>query len=326
MTHPGIPHLSPDSPTFALVGIAGFVAERHLAAIRDVGGRLVVAVDPRDSVGVIDRYFPDTEFFTEIERFDRHLEKRRHQAGGRPVDHVSICSPNYLHDAHVRMALRVGADAICEKPLVINPWNLDQLADLEREHGRRVRTVLQLRYHPAVRRLAAAGRAAGTRDIVLTYVTRRGRWYNRSWKGSEEKSGGLAMNIGIHFFDILLWLFGSARGHRLHVSEPGRMAGLLELESATVRWFLSIDAEDLPPDVRDRGGFAFRSLSIDGREVDLSDGFTSLHTEVYRDILRGGGFGIEDSRPAIELVHSLRTSPIDPSPSHAHPFLGGPAP
>jgi UDP-N-acetyl-2-amino-2-deoxyglucuronate dehydrogenase len=310
-------------PSFALVGAAGFVAERHLRAIRDVGGTLAAAVDPRDSVGVIDRYFPEADFFTEIERFDRFLEKRRRGGAERPVDYISICSPNYLHDAHARLALRVGANAICEKPLVINPWNLDQLADLEREYGRRVFTVLQLRLHPVVQRLKAesVAFAAGTRDIVLTYVTRRGKWYHQSWKGSEEKSGGLAMNIGIHFFDVLLWLYGPVQRFELHLAGPSRMAGLLELRSATVRWFLSIDVADLPPAVRDRGGFAHRAVTVDGRDLDLSDGFTDLHTEVYRDVLGGGGFGVEDSRPAIELVHGLRTARVAAAPRHAHPLL-----
>jgi UDP-N-acetyl-2-amino-2-deoxyglucuronate dehydrogenase len=311
--------------TFALVGAAGFVAERHLRAIRDVGGHLAAAVDPRDSVGVLDRYFPDAEFFTEFERFDRFLEKRRRSQAESPIDCLSICSPNYLHDAHVRLALRVGANAICEKPLVINPWNLDQLAELEREYQRRIFTVLQLRLHPVVQRLKTelAAERTGTRDIVLTYITRRGKWYHQSWKGSEEKSGGLAMNIGIHFFDVLLWLYGPVVRFELHATGPSRMAGLLELQSATVRWFLSIDAHDLPPEVRERGGFAFRSVDIDGRDLDLSDGFTDLHTEVYRDVLGGGGFGLEDSRAAIELVHSIRTAPLTTAPSHPHPLLAG---
>ena len=313
----------PLGPTFAIVGVAGFVAERHLAASRDGGGTPAAAVDPRDSVGVIDRYFPEADFFTEIERFDRDLEKRRRAADGSKVDYVSVCSPNYLHDAHVRLALRVGADAICEKPLVINPWNLDQLASLEREYGRRVFTVLQLRHHPAVKRLADEAAAPGKREIVLTYVTRRGRWYHQSWKGSEEKSGGLAMNIGIHFFDTLLWLYGPARRHEVHLAGPSRMAGLLELRSATVRWLLSIDADDLPAEVRRRGGSAHRSLTVDGTEIDLNEGFTALHTEVYRDVLRGGGFGIEDSRPAIELVHAIRNTPVRATPDHPHPCLGG---
>lgn len=311
--------------TFAIVGAAGFVAERHLRAIRDVGGHLAAAVDPRDSVGVLDRYFPEAEFFTEFERFDRFLEKRRRSQTESPIDCLSICSPNYLHDAHVRLALRVGADAICEKPLVINPWNLDQLAELEREYQRRIFTVLQLRLHPVVQQLKAdlAAQKPCTRDIVLTYITRRGKWYHQSWKGSEEKSGGLAMNIGIHFFDVLLWLYGPLQRFELHATGPSRMAGLLELQSANVRWFLSIDANDLPREVRERGSFAYRSVDINGCDLDLSDGFTDLHTEVYRDVLGGGGFGLEDSRAAIELVHAFRTAQRTTSPSHAHPLLTG---
>ena len=311
--------------SFAIIGVAGFVAERHLKAIRDVGGRLAAAVDPRDSVGVIDRYFPDADFFTEIERFDRFLEKRRRSLTERPIDYISICSPNYLHDAHARLALRVGCHAICEKPLVINPWNLDQLMDLQREYDRRIYSVLQLRLHPVVKRLRAecATPATGRREIVLTYITKRGKWYHQSWKGSEEKSGGLAMNIGIHFFDVLLWLYGPVQRFEVHLAAPSRVAGLLELQSATIRWFLSIDADDLPQDVRQSGGFAYRSVAVDGKDLDLSDGFTDLHTDVYRDILQGGGFGVEDSRAAIELVHGIRTSPLTTAPFHVHPLLTG---
>jgi UDP-N-acetyl-2-amino-2-deoxyglucuronate dehydrogenase len=319
---------APDNPlSFAIIGVAGFIAERHLKAIRDVGGRLAAAVDPRDSVGLIDRYFPEADFFTEIERFDRFLEKRRRSQTERAVDYISICSPNYLHDAHVRLAMRVGAHAICEKPLVINPWNLDQLAELQQEYDRHIYTVLQLRLHPLVKRLKAESLASrsGKRDIVLTYITRRGKWYHQSWKGSEEKSGGLAMNIGIHFFDALIWLYGPVQRYELHLTGPSKMAGYVELQSARVRWFLSVDAADLPADVRARGGFAYRSFAIDGEDLDLSDGFTDLHTEVYRNILQGGGFGIEDSRAAIELVHGIRTMRAIPSPVHAHPLLAGSA-
>lgn len=309
---------------FALVGVAGFVAPKHLKAIHDTGNNLLAAVDPHDSVGIMDSYFPEASFFTEIERFDRFLEKQRRQPGLSPVDYISICSPNYLHDAHVRLALRVNAHAICEKPLAINPWNLDQLAELEEEYQRRVYTVLQLRLHPTVQELKRSLESEtnrSRRNVCLTYVTRRGLWYRHSWKGLEEKSGGLAMNIGIHFFDLLLWLFGSVQRSLVHQYTPSRMSGCLELEWARVRWFLSVDYEDLPASVREQGGHAYRSITVDGEELDLSPGFADLHTEVYRGILGLGGFGIEDARPSIELVHSVRYSREVPTNGFAHPTL-----
>jgi UDP-N-acetyl-2-amino-2-deoxyglucuronate dehydrogenase len=309
---------------FALIGVAGYIAPKHLKAIRDTGNVLVAATDPHDAVGILDSYFPDAGFFTEIERFDRFLERRRRRADGGPIEYVTICSPNYLHDAHVRLALRVGAHAICEKPLVINPWNLEQLQELEAEYQRRVYTVLQLRLHPAVQTLKQALAAEGNhsrRDICLTYITRRGRWYQHSWKGVEEKSGGLAMNIGIHFFDLLLWLFGRVERNIVHQNSPSRMSGCLELERARVRWFLSVDYNDLPVTVRNEGGFAYRSITIDGQDLDLSAGFTDLHTAVYREILAGGGFGTQDARPSIELVYSVRHSRESPANGLAHPMV-----
>lgn len=309
---------------FALIGVAGFIAPKHLKAIRDTGSRLVAAMDPHDSVGILDSFFPEARFFTEFERFDRFLEKQRRQKEARPVEFLSICSPNYLHDAHVRLALRLQANAVCEKPLVINPWNLDQLGELEQEYQRRIYTVLQLRLHPTVRALKKAiqEESNGSRhEISLTYITRRGAWYHHSWKGSEQKSGGLVMNIGIHFFDLLLWLFGPVQRSLLHQATPSRLAGYLELEKARVRWFLSIDANDLPADVRKKGGYAHRSITVDGEELDLSAGFTDLHTEIYRDILAGGGFGLQDARPAIELVYNLRYSREAPGNGFAHPLL-----
>lgn len=305
-----------------MIGAAGFIAPKHLKAIRDSGHQLRGAVDPHDSVGILDSYFPEAKFFTEIERFDRFLEKQR-QRDGDAIDFVTICSPNYLHDAHVRLALRVGADAICEKPLVINPWNLDQLQELEEEYERRVYTVLQLRLHPIVQRLKQSFDGEthrSRRDICLTYITRRGRWYHHSWKGTEEKSGGLAMNIGIHFFDLLLWLFGRVDRSLVHQNSASRMSGYLELESARVRWFLSVDENDLPDHVRQQGGYAYRSITIDGEELDLSAGFTDLHTEVYRDIFSGGGFGIADARPSIDLVYQVRQSRETVANGFAHPM------
>lgn len=303
---------------FALIGAAGYIAPRHLAAIRDTGNVLVAAVDPKDAVGVLDRYSYDTRFFTEIERFDRHLEKlRRGPAEGR-VHWVSICSPNYLHDAHCRLALRVGADVICEKPIVINPWNLDALEELEAETGRAIHTVLQLRVHPQLLKLReslrAAGRQAGQHDVVLTYITARGPWYHVSWKGAVEKSGGIALNIGVHFFDLLLWLFGGSGRQtgalQVHHADPQRMAGFLELERARVRWFLSVDPADLPFPVEPGVRSTFRSITVDGEEVEFTEGFTGLHTRVYEETLAGRGFRIADARPAIDLVYRIRTAEV----------------
>ena len=294
---------------FALVGAAGFVAPRHMKAIADTGNRLIAAVDPHDSVGIIDSYFPDAAFFTEVERFDRFLEKRRHQGDG--VQYLSICSPNYLHDAHVRLALRVGADAICEKPLVLSPWNLDQLAALEQQHGRRVFSVLQLRLLPQLRALKQRlGRDRA--EVELTYITPRGRWHDVSWKGVPEKSGGIALNIGVHFFDALIWLFGLPQSSSVFMSKRDKMSGVFELERARVTWFLSTDAADLP-----HGKRAYRSLVTDGEEIEFSEGFPDLHTEVYRDVLSGGGFTIDDVRPSIQLAHEIRTA-TTVTPTRAH--------
>jgi UDP-N-acetyl-2-amino-2-deoxyglucuronate dehydrogenase len=305
---------------FALLGAAGFVAPRHLQAIKATGNRLIAACDPHDSVGVIDAFFPDAAFFTEVERFDRFLEKVRRRGPGERVHFVSICSPNYLHDAHVRLALRVGASAICEKPLVINPWNLDPLAELERETQGRVYTVMQLRLIPSLLALREAlRREGGTREVELSYVTRRGRWYHVSWKGSEEKSGGLAVNIGIHLFDLLLWLFGPAHVAELHLAAPDRLGGYLELARARVRWFLSVNVADLPPEVSSLGRPSYRSLSIDGQRIEFSDGFGDLHTRVYEHVLGGGGFGIDEARPSIELASRIRRSPVALRADRAHP-------
>lgn len=294
---------------FAMIGVAGYIAPRHLRAIRDTGHRLVACVDPNDSVGVLDRYFHDVAYFREFERFDRHVEKMRRAA--RPISYVSICSPNYLHDAHIRFALRSGAHAICEKPLVMNPWNCEPLAELEAESGRRVFTVLQLRLHPAVLALRDKYRALGRRcRVELTYLTTRGPWYHYSWKGIPERSGGLATNIGIHFFDMLLWIFGSWKGCEVYRNDPSRLAGRLVLEGADVDWQLSIALDDLPPDVRAAGRTTYRSLRVDDEEYDLSEGFTELHTRVYEDILAGGGYGIADALPSIEAAHRIRTATV----------------
>lgn len=300
---------------FALVGAAGYIAPRHMRAIADVGGELVAAVDPKDSVGVIDSHFPNARFFTEIERFDRHLEKLRRQGPDTAVRYVSICSPNYLHDAHIRLALRVKADAICEKPLVINAWNLDALEDLEQECGGKVYTVLQMRLLPALQALrerVLARTAGGRADVELKYITRRGQWYQVSWKGDEARSGGLSMNIGVHLFDMLQWIFGPAEDVKVQLRAPDRQAGVLELERARVRWFLSVNADDLPEEARAKGRFAWRTLKMDGEEIEFSDGFTDLHTRTYAEILAGRGFRIRDTRQAIELVNRIRTADIEP--------------
>ncbi len=294
---------------FALIGAAGYIAPRHLRAIRDTGCRLVAATDPHDSVGVLDQYSLDARFFPEIERFDRHLEKLRRGPEENRVHWVSICSPNYLHDAHIRLALRVGASALCEKPLVINPWNLDALEQLEEESPGRVKTVLQLRVHPvllALKEKIAAEPTGRSHQVELRYITTRGPWYHQTWKGSVERSGGIGTNIGIHFFDALLWIFGGVRLAEVHVNDGRRMAGTLELARASVKWFLSVEASDLPftPEAGKR--LTHRTMTVDGEEVEFSEGFTDLHTRVYEETLAGRGWGIADARPSIELVQRLR--------------------
>lgn len=301
---------------FAITGVAGFVAPRHLNAIRDTGHRLVAAVDPHDAVGLLDRYSFGVRFFTEIERFDRHLEKLRRGPEEERVHYVSICSPNYLHDSHIRLALRAGAHAICEKPIVINPWNLDPLQELERENGRRISTVLQLRLHPAVQayRESLAQDRGRRHQVTLMYVTARGSWYDVSWKGSVERSGGIVTNIGIHFFDLLLWLFGGVRRSQVHLREPARASGSLELDRADVRWFLSTDASDLPFAPAPGARATFRAMTVDGAQLEFSDGFGDLHTRVYEEVLAGRGCGIDDARPSVELTHLIRHAPIvDPT-------------
>jgi UDP-N-acetyl-2-amino-2-deoxyglucuronate dehydrogenase len=309
---------------FAIIGVAGYIAPRHLKAIKDSGHNLVAAIDPHDSVGVLDQYSFDVRFFTEIERFDRHLEKLRRGPEERRVHYVSICSPNYLHDAHCRLALRVGANAICEKPLTINPWNLDALQEFEQERGARIYTVLQLRLHPKLLKLREdllRGNKRGQHEVCLTYITARGGWYDVSWKGSNEKSGGVATNIGIHFFDMLLWLFGDVGGCRMHYSDRRRMSGFLDLERARVSWFLSVDRGDLPFEAIPGGRSTYRSITIDGEEIEFTDGFADLHTRVYEKTLAGEGFGIDDARPAIELGHMIRTTPVTTRDETAHPVL-----
>lgn len=308
---------------FALIGAGGYIAPRHMKAIRDTGNRLVSATDRSDSVGILDSFSQEVSFFTEFERFDRHAEKLRRQGDEQRLHYVSICTPNYLHDAHIRFALRIGADAICEKPLVSNPWNLDALAEMEQETGKKIHNILQLRVHPNIIALRDRIQVAPPDkkfDIDLTYITSRGKWYFASWKGDVQKSGGIATNIGVHFFDMLMWVFGSVRHHEVHCAEQARMGGFLELERANVRWFLSVDHADLPEDVKGAGKSTFRSITVDGEEVEFSEGFADLHTVVYREILAGRGFGLEDARPSINLVHQLRHALPAPG-NRPHPFL-----
>jgi UDP-N-acetyl-2-amino-2-deoxyglucuronate dehydrogenase len=290
---------------FAVVGCGGYIAPRHLQAIKDTGNEVVVALDKSDSVGILDKYFPEASFFTEFETFDRHCEKLRRQGEEKRIHYVSICSPNYLHDAHTRFAFRIGADAICEKPLVINPWNVDALQSLERETGRKVFNVLQLRLHPALLELKRKIELTQTENkynVDLTYITPRGKWYEISWKGSPRLSGGLSTNLGIHFFDALIWIFGKVVNYEVHFSDQKRIGGYLELERAKVKWFLSIDKNDLP----ETGANSYRSMKVNNEEIEFSNVFADLHTEVYRKILSGSGLGIDIARPSIDLVHKIR--------------------
>jgi UDP-N-acetyl-2-amino-2-deoxyglucuronate dehydrogenase len=312
------------SKNFAAIGVAGYIAPRHLMAIQDTGNRLIAATDINDSVGILDRYTQDVRFFTEIERFDRHLEKLRHLSEEERVHYVSIMTPNYLHDAHCRLALRVGATAICEKPLVINPWNLDQLARVEEEYQGKINTILQLRVHPALVALKEkldANKSGKQHDVLLSYVTSRGPWYHTSWKGFPEKSGGVATNIGIHFFDMLQWLFGKPGLLKLHRSTPKSMSGFVEFERAHVRWFLSVDENDLPIAIEPGKPKTYRSITVDSDEIEFSGGFTDLHTRVYERTLAGNGFGLDDARASIELAYNIRNTPLTSIDDLAHPFL-----
>ena len=307
---------------FAVIGVAGYIAVRHLKAIRETGNIMVAALDRFDSVGIIDSYFPDADFFVEFERFERHIDKLRRS--GKKVDYVSICSPNYLHDSHIRFSLRNDADAICEKPLVLNPWNIDGLLQFQDETGRRVFNILQLRYHPSIIALKEKIKNADpgkTFDIDLTYITSRGNWYHFSWKGDVQKSGGIATNIGVHFFDMLIWIFGSPVRNEVNILRSDKAAGYLELERAKVRWFLSIDSNDLPDPVKTVGVRTYRSITLDGEEIEFSDGFADLHTTTYEEILKGNGFGIEDSRHSIETVHQIRFATPLGLKGDYHPFI-----
>lgn len=307
-----------------MTGIAGYIAPRHLQAIKETNNVLVAAMDPHDSVGLLDRYFPNVSFFTEFERFDRHAEKLKRVSEEDRIHYVTVCAPNFLHDAHIRFALRIGADVICEKPLVLNPWNLDALEELEEIYGKKVNTILQLRVHPALMQLKEEidkTKKKTKREVNLTYITSRGLWYHFSWKGIKEKSGGIGTNIGIHFFDLLMWLFGDVQSSVVHYSDQYKMGGFLELENANIKWCLSLDSKDLPPKTIEEKKTTYRSITVDGEEIHFSEGFTDLHTKVYERTLAGNGFGIKDARRSIILAHNIRTDPVRPNQENMHPLI-----
>jgi len=312
-----------DSPkNFGIIGVAGYIAVRHLHAIKETGNNLLASLDKFDSVGRIDSYFPDSDFFVEFERFDRHFDKLKRT--GTKIDYVSICSPNYLHDSHIRFALRHQAEAICEKPIVLNPWNIDALQEIENETGHKIYTVLQLRLHPKILELREKirnGPKGKVYDIDMTYVTSRGNWYSISWKGDIQKSGGVATNIGIHFFDMLSWIFGDTRKNIVHISEPHKAAGYLELENARVRWFLSLDYNDIPLSFRESGKRTYRSITVNGEEIEFSEGFADLHTESYKEILAGKGFGLKEARQSVETAYNIRNSKPVGLQGDYHPIL-----
>lgn len=306
---------------FALIGAAGYIAVRHMQAIKDTGNNLIAALDRFDSVGVIDSFFPNAEFFTEPERFDRHLDKIKRK--NTSLDYVSICSPNYLHDAHIRLALRNGADAICEKPLVLNPWNIDALLEVEKDNGRKINNILQLRLHPSIIALKEKidnGPKDKIYDVDLSYLTSRGNWYFTSWKGDMSKSGGIASNIGIHFFDMLTWIFGPVQKSISHLNQEDRAAGFLQLKNARVRWFLSVNYDLIPEHIKASGQRTFRSITVDGDELEFSGGFTDLHTTSYQKILEGNGFGLLEAKPSIDIVHNLRNAKVEALKDDYHPF------
>ena len=307
---------------FGIIGVAGYIAVRHLRAIKDTGNNLLASLDKFDSVGIIDNYFPESDFFVEFERFDRHFEKLKRN--GTKIDYVSICSPNYLHDSHIRFALRHKADAICEKPIVLNPWNVDALQQIEKETGKRVYTILQLRLHSKILELREKienGPKDKVYNLDLIYITSRGNWYNISWKGDMQKSGGVATNIGVHFFDMLGWIFGKTKTNIVHLSEQNKAAGYLELEKARIRWFLSVDYNDIPETVKKAGRRTYRSMVVDGEEMEFSEGFNELHTSSYRGILVGNGFGLEESRQSVEIAYLIRNAKPVGLQGDYHPIL-----
>lgn len=307
---------------FGIIGVAGYIAGKHLKAIKDTGNNLLASLDKFDSVGLIDSFFPGSDFFVEFERFDRHFDKLKRT--GTKIDYVSICSPNYLHDSHIRFALRHQAEAICEKPIVLNPWNIDALQEIENETGRKIYTILQLRLHPKIIELRDKilnGPKGKIYDIDMTYITSRGNWYYISWKGDIQKSGGVATNIGIHFFDMLSWIFGDANKSIVHLSKPNKAAGYLELENARVRWFLSLDYNDIPENVKASGQRTFRSITVDGEEIEFSEGFADLHTLSYKEILTGRGFGLRDASQSVMIAYNIRNAIPVGLKGDCHPFL-----
>jgi UDP-N-acetyl-2-amino-2-deoxyglucuronate dehydrogenase len=312
-----------DTPrNFGIIGVAGYIAVKHLHAIKETGNNLLASLDKFDSVGRIDSYFPKSDFFVEFERFDRHFDKLKRT--GTRIDYVSICSPNYLHDSHIRFALRNQAEAICEKPIVLNPWNIDALQEIEKETGHRIYTVLQLRLHPKIVELREKihnGPKGKIYNIDISYITSRGNWYSISGKGDLQKSGGVATNIGIHFFDMIGWIFGNTKKIIVHLSEPHKAAGYLELENARVRWFLSLDYDDIPAVVKKSGQRTFRSIIVDGEEIEFSEGFADLHTQTYKEILAGRGFGLKDARQSVETAYTIRNSKPVGLQGDYHPIL-----
>ena len=314
--------MDPAAKNFGLIGVAGYIAVRHLKAIKDTGNNLLASLDRFDSVGLIDGYFPKSDFFVEFERYDRHFDKLKRT--GTKIDYVSICSPNYLHDSHIRFALRHQAEAICEKPIVLNPWNIDALQEIENETGHKIFTVLQTRLHPRIielRNRIKNGPKNKIYDIDLTYITSRGNWYYISWKGDIQKSGGVATNIGIHFFDMLSWIFGPAGKNIVHLAQPNKAAGYLELENARVRWFLSLDSNDLPSSAIEKEKRTFRSITIDNEEIEYSEGFTDLHTLTYKEILAGRGFGLKDARQSVDIAYTIRNAKPIGAIGDYHPIL-----
>ena len=306
---------------FALIGAAGYIAIRHMKAIKETNNNLVAALDRFDSVGIIDSFFPSTHFFTEPERFDRHIYKLKQSK--KSIDYVSICSPNYLHDAHIRLALRNGAHAICEKPLVLNPWNIDALEQVEKDYNKKINNILQLRLHPsiiALKNKVDKGPENKIYDVDLSYLTSRGNWYFTSWKGDITKSGGIATNIGIHFFDMLTWIFGNVKINQSHLSKEDRASGFLELERARVRWFLSVNYDLIPQNIKENGQRTYRSITVEGDEIEFSGGFTDLHTKSYEAIIDGNGFGLQEAKTSIKIVHDIRNSEPIGLKGDYHPF------
>lgn len=308
---------------FALIGAAGFIAPKHMRAIKESGNNIIAALDPCDSVGIMDTYFPKADFFTEPERFDRYLDKKK-RIKQTKIDFVSICSPNYLHDAHIRMALRNDADAICEKPVVLNPWNIDALLQIEKESNKKIYNILQLRLHPSIvslKKQIENGPNDKIYDVDLTYITSRGKWYFQSWKGNLEKSGGIASNIGVHFFDMLFYVFGKCKKSQVHLKELQTNAGYMEFEKARVRWFLSVDENYLSNECITKNERTYRSIKVDDKEIEFSNGFTDLHTIIYQDIMKGKGFKLEEARPSIEVVYDIRNAEVRRLKGDYHPIL-----